>query len=112
MFTDRELRIQLDRAIDDGDLARAWRVAGRIDRVGLDQALGVVVMLGRRKDPRFERAALRWVERFCAERAPGLPAVSKVCDALGTVRSVGDLPAMSDAAFKALEDLRRRLRPN
>jgi hypothetical protein len=39
-----------------------------------------------------------------------LPQVSKIADALCTIRRVGDLPAMSDGAARALEDLGRQLR--
>ena len=108
-FTQWQIREQLDRAIGEGDIDAAWGFAKRLDPVPIDRALALTVLLGRRSDPRFEAAALRFVERFCAEAKPSLEAISKVCDALSTIRRVGDLPAMSEGAARALEDLGRQL---
>ena len=100
----------LDRAVAEGDVAEAWHLAGRIGSVPLHQALSLTILLGRRADPRFEAAALRFVERFAAEVTPTLADISKVADALQTLRRVGDLPAMSEGAMRSLEDLGRQLR--
>jgi hypothetical protein len=109
-FTQHQIAEQFERAVEEGEPARAWNLARRLDPVRLDQALALTVLLGRARDRRFEAAALRFVERFVVEARPSLTTISKVADALQTVGRVGDLPAMSDGAARALADLRRQLR--
>jgi hypothetical protein len=108
-FTQWQIRDQLDRAIAEGDVDRAWGLAKRLDPVPIDRALALTTLLGRHADPRFETAALRFVERFVAEAKPTLPQISKVAHALQTLHRVGDLPAMSEGAARALDDLGRQL---
>jgi hypothetical protein len=109
-FTQHQFRQQFDRAVGDGNVDRAWNLAARLDPVPIDRALALTILMGRRADPRFEAAALRFLERFCAEAKPKLSNVSKVADALDTLKRVGNLPAMSEGAVRALEDLGRQLR--
>jgi hypothetical protein len=108
-FTQHQIGEQFDRAIGGDDLDRAWLLAAQLDSVPIGRALALTTLLGRRGDPRFEAAALRFLERFCKEAEPRLDQVSKVADALQTLRRTGDLPAMSDGAARSLDDLRRQL---
>jgi hypothetical protein len=109
-FTQQQFRDQFDRAIADGNVALAWTVATRLDPVPLDRALLLTVLLGPTEQHRFRPAAARFLARFVTEATPSLAQVSKVADALDTLGKVGGLPAMSEGATRALEDLARQLR--
>ena len=52
----------------------------------LDDALKLCVMLAKRDAPRFERAALRWLERFIEERLPSIAEVALAATALAELR--------------------------
>jgi hypothetical protein len=56
----------LQRAIRTGDAALALRAAGEMERVDLEDAFAICLLL-RTDQPRFERACVRWLERFAAE---------------------------------------------
>lgn len=103
--TQRQLRDRFDQAIEETDVDRAWQLAADLDFVSIDRALALTMLLGQRADPRFEAAAVRFVGRFAVELKPTLAQISKVAQALETMRRVGDLPAMSEGAARALEDL-------
>lgn len=45
----------------------ATAAAHELENVGLDDALRLVLLYLEAEDPRFERAALRWHARLCAE---------------------------------------------
>jgi hypothetical protein len=56
------------RALKTGNMAMIRSAAGELPHVDLGDALAVCVVI-RTADPhRFERAALRWLARFCVER--------------------------------------------
>jgi hypothetical protein len=59
------------RAIEHGSLIQAEAAARELGRLDLDDALRLVLLLRRRGDPRFERAAVRFIGRVLAEH-PGL----------------------------------------
>src|SRR2546422_10584572 len=50
--------------------------ARELGEVSLDDALKLCVMLAERDARRFERAALRWLERFIEERLPPIAEVA------------------------------------
>jgi hypothetical protein len=56
------------RALDQGRLAPVITAAAELPRIGLDDALEVCVLMARESHPAYERAAVRWIGRFCVER--------------------------------------------
>jgi hypothetical protein len=58
------------RALKTGNLAIIRTAAAELPRVDLGDALAVCVAIRRAEPSRFERAALRWLARYCLER-PG-----------------------------------------
>jgi hypothetical protein len=44
----------------------------------LEDALRLVHPYGEKESPKYERAAMRWLERYLAESSPGLPDFAKV----------------------------------
>jgi uncharacterized protein with PIN domain len=108
------------RALATGDPTIATAAALELPRVLLEDALALVLLYHRAGDERFERAALRWHARLCAE----VPAVSLACaaaalQALATLgrgeesRAMGILAEVLDALeahqlAKPLEEQARR----
>src|SRR2546423_14449519 len=64
------------RAVANGNLRGAEMAARELGRLGLDDALRLCLPLADHDPARFDRAALRWLERFIAERLPPLPEIS------------------------------------
>jgi hypothetical protein len=56
------------RALEQGRLAPVITAAAELPRIGLDDALDVCVLMARESHPAYERAAVRWIGRLCAER--------------------------------------------
>jgi hypothetical protein len=56
----------LHRAIRTGHVALALRAAGELERVDLEDAFAICRLL-RADQARFDRACVRWLERFAAE---------------------------------------------
>ena len=46
--------------------------AAELQRVQLDDALEILILMAHERDPRFDRAAARWVGRLLAENPVGL----------------------------------------
>jgi hypothetical protein len=59
-------RSVLQRAIRTGDAALALRAAGELERVDLEDAFAICLLL-RADRARYERACVRWLERYAAE---------------------------------------------
>ncbi len=57
------------RALQSGNLTLVRAAAAELPNVSLDDALHVCVLLRDREPERYERAAVRWIARFCVERA-------------------------------------------
>jgi hypothetical protein len=60
------------RSLETGHLPVVLNAAAELPRLELDDALEVLVLMARDGDPRFDRAATRWVGRLLAERPLGL----------------------------------------
>jgi hypothetical protein len=60
------------RALAMGRLAVVLVEAAELDWIDLDDALEILHLMARDNDPRFDRAAARWVGRLLAERPLGL----------------------------------------
>ena len=71
------------RALASGNPLVATASALELPRVPLEDALALVLLYQRAGDGRFERAALRWHARACAE----IPAISLASAALAEERS-------------------------
>lgn len=56
------------RALQSGNLTLVRSAAAELPNVSLDDALHVCVLLRDREPERYERAAVRWIARFCVER--------------------------------------------
>jgi hypothetical protein len=56
------------RALQTQDLVLIRAAAAQLPQVRLDDALEVCVLLRDREPERYERAAVRWIARFCVER--------------------------------------------
>lgn len=74
-------------AVQDGSLARALtEVPDLHPPLSLPYALGLVVLFGEAQDPRFPRAAAKWVGRFALEQPTvELPALRTVVLALAAL---------------------------
>jgi hypothetical protein len=90
-------------AIANGNLRGAEMAARELGSLTLDDALKLCVLLAERDLPRFDRAALRWLERFIAEQLPTLPEVALAAVALAELR-YGE----RGAGVSSLERLARR----
>jgi hypothetical protein len=87
---------RLCRAIERAQLAQAEAAARECGRVGLEEALGLCVLMARDGDRRFERAALRWIARAIEERGElTLATLSSLVDALGELQ--GTVPEVARA---------------
>lgn len=56
------------RALSTGNMHIIRAAAAELPIVNLGDALSVCVAIARAEPARFERAALRWVARYCVER--------------------------------------------
>jgi hypothetical protein len=86
------------RALKTGNMAIIRSAAGELPHVGLADALAVCVAIRRVEPDRFERAALRWLARFCVERRD--VTLAEVQRAAWAFENITDEPA-------ALETLQR-----
>ena len=78
---------RFQRALKTQNLAIIRTAAAELPSVPLRDALTVCVVIRERQPDAFERAALRWLARFIAERpAVGLVAVSEAVDAFDELR--------------------------
>ena len=65
--------------------------AGELPHVDLGDALAVCVVIRQAEPDRFERAALRWVARFCVERREAT--LAEVQAAAWAFENIEDEPA-------------------
>ena len=82
---------RFQRALRTGNLALVEAAAAELPRIGLDDALTILALLADAGDPRFDRAAARWVGRLLVETPAGL------CDARYALALVERLPTCRDA---------------
>jgi hypothetical protein len=88
------------RALTTGNLALVRAAAAELPRVDLGDALCVCVLLRDREPERFERAAVRWLGRFCVERPDAT--IDEVQRAAGALRALGSNP---EDALAVLQEL-------
>jgi hypothetical protein len=69
---------EFKRALVRGNLWVAEAVARDLPQVSLEEALRLVHLYGEKESPKYERAALRWLERYLTESSPTLKNFAKV----------------------------------
>lgn len=62
-----------ERALGTGNLTLIHAAASELPTVNLGDALAVCMAIREAEPERYERAALRWLARFCGERARRSP---------------------------------------
>jgi hypothetical protein len=74
--------VRFRRAIERRALWLAEDAARELGALPLEEALQLVHLYAERGSPKYERAALRWLERYLAEAGPSLEQVAKVVASL------------------------------
>jgi hypothetical protein len=64
--------VRCRRAIERRALWLAEHAARELPKLPLDDALQLVKLYGERGSPKYEKAALRWLERYLTEGSPRL----------------------------------------
>jgi hypothetical protein len=82
---------RFQRALQTNNLRVIEAAAAELPRVGLDDALVILALLADTGDPRFDRAAARWIGRLLVETPVGLR------DARYALALVEQLPLCRDA---------------
>jgi HEAT repeat protein len=82
---------RFQRALATGKLDVVEAAAKELPRIGLDDALLILCLLADSDDPRFDRAAARWIGRLLIETPAGLS------DARFALALVEQLPKCRDA---------------
>jgi hypothetical protein len=72
--------------------------------LSLEDALSFCDLLARFDPPRYERAAVRWLERFIDERSPPLAQIGLAASALAGIRHGGRA-----VGLETLQQLLRRV---
>lgn len=85
MPTTGELVARYRRAVVAEDVAAAISAAGEMPYVGLGDSLDLVRLLARKADPRFDRAANRWLSRFVAEKGASVGELQVATAAMGAL---------------------------
>jgi hypothetical protein len=63
---------RFQRSLQTRNLSVVLTAAAELQPIQLDDALEILILLAAEKDPRFDRAAARWVGRLLAETPIGL----------------------------------------
>lgn len=90
------------RAIERKSVLNAELAAREMGHLDLRDALSLVLLYAGADDPRFDRAATRWIGRFCVEEKPSLLELQAAVSAMGLLRRGG-----GDAAARLLVGLTR-----
>jgi hypothetical protein len=72
-------------ALAHEDPERAMQAASKLAPLTLRDALDLLRLLARKGDPRFERAAHRWLSRFVTERQATLADIQVATAAMGAL---------------------------
>ena len=81
------------RAIERKSVINAELAAREMGRLDLEDALSLVLLYAAADDPRFDRAATRWIGRFCVEEKPSLLELQAAVSALALLRRGGGAAA-------------------
>jgi hypothetical protein len=89
---------RLQRALRTGNAWLALDAARELDRVPLADAFGVCLLL-RRDRVRYDRACVRWLERFAAELdGATLAHVQQIAEAFQAIRAGATIPDLTELA--------------
>jgi hypothetical protein len=66
------------RALERRNLWAAEDAAREMPNLSLEDALQLVHLYGERGSPKFERAAIKWLQRYLAEGSPELSDIAQV----------------------------------
>jgi hypothetical protein len=77
---------EFKRALERGNLWVAEAAARDLPQVSLEDALRLVRLYRECGSPKFERAAIRWLQRYLAEGSPDLSDIAKVTASLENMR--------------------------
>ena len=66
------------RVLKNGNLWVAEAVARELPHVSVEDALKLVHLYAAKESPKYERAAMRWLERYITETSPSLRNFAKV----------------------------------
>jgi hypothetical protein len=97
MFVTAEARAQVRyrRAIERGALWLAEDAARELPNLSLEDALDLVRLYGERGSPKYEKAAMRWLERYLSERSPRLHRFAELTATLDQLLARDDVPGLS-----------------
>ncbi len=80
---------RFSRAIANRNVRNAEDAAFELGTLALEDALALVYLYADAGTPKYERAALRWLERYLAEASPTLLDLAHVAGLLAERRPVG-----------------------
>jgi hypothetical protein len=92
---------RFQRALQTGNMPLIRAAAAELPRVDLGDALAVCMAIRDAEPQRFERAALKWLARYCVERA------TTVQDVRDAAQAFDDMPARPQDALVVLQQLCR-----
>jgi hypothetical protein len=90
------------RAIESRSLLLAELTAREMNHVPLKDALGLLALYAAEPDPKYERAAARWLARLAFEK----PELS-IVEVQFAAAALAALPAWEETAMRVLVDLSR-----
>jgi hypothetical protein len=79
---DAHAHARFRRAIERRALWMAEDAARELSKLPLDDALQLVKLYAERGSPKYEKAALRWLERYLAEVSPRLQHFAEITSSL------------------------------
>ena len=82
MTAEAHAHVRFRRAIERRALWMAEDAAREMPELPLEDALQLVHLYAERGSPKFERAAMRWLERYLTESSPGLLNFAEVVTSL------------------------------
>lgn len=94
MTSDGSATTRLRRALVTKNLGLIVPAAAELQRVGLGEALEILTVMAEQQDPRYERAAVRWIGRLLMETPTTLR------DARFALAMVERLPECRDALHR------------
>ena len=74
--------VRFRRAIERRALWMAEDAARELPNLSLEDALQLVHLYAERRSPKFEKAAMRWLERYLVERSPRLQHFAEITASL------------------------------
>ena len=84
MTSEAHAHLRFRRAIERRALWAAEDAARELPNLPLEDALQLVHLYAERGSPKFERAAIRWLERYLAESSPSLERFATVVASLAS----------------------------